>query len=144
MRGKRSPFRSTAPRWRPGRYKPRVRASRRKEEPFRPVGDTLIALGASLVAALIVFSLSVPLAAAYRIPVFVSFGAIMLFLAVMTYRLGRKGQAGRVMAGIMAGVCVLVSGILFLARDQLTFKSHDHSLAADAADVADAAGATEP
>lgn len=104
-----------------------MRSSRRKEEPFRPVGDTLIALGASLVAALIVFSLAVPLAAAYRIPVFVSFGVIMLFLAVMTYRLGGKGQAGRVMAGIMAGVCLLVSVILFLARDQLTFRAHDHS-----------------
>ena len=34
-----------------------MRSNRRKEEPFRPVRDSLIALGASLVAALIVFCL---------------------------------------------------------------------------------------
>ncbi len=137
MGGKRSPIRSTAPRWRPGRYKPRMRSNRRKEEPFRPVRDSLIALGASLVAALIVFCLAVPVAAVYRIPVFLSFGGIMLFLTAATYRLGRKGQAGRVMAGIMAGVCVLVSGVLFLARDQLNFSTHNHSHPAASASAAE-------
>ncbi|MFC5343335.1 hypothetical protein ACETK8_07355 [Brevundimonas staleyi] len=127
MGGKRSPIRSTAPRWRPGRYKPRSRARIRKEGPFRPVEDTLIAIGASLVAALIVLCLAVPIAATYRIPVFLSFGVIMTLLTAMTYRLGGKGQAGRIMAGIMAGVCALVFGILFLARDQLQFGPHDHA-----------------
>ena len=83
--------------------------------------DTLIAVGASLVAGAIVFCLAVPLAATYRIPVFVSFGVLMLLLAIMTYRLGRKGQAGRVMTAAMAAVCLL-------GRDQWQFaqRHHDH------------------
>jgi len=114
-----------------------MRSNRRRQEPFRPVGDTLIALGDQSVAALIVFCLAVPVAVAYRIPVFLSFGGIMLFLTAATYRLGRKGQAGRVMAGIMAGVCVLVSGVLFLARDQLNFSTHNHPRPAASASAAE-------
>lgn len=85
---------------------------------------------------MIVFCLAVPMAAAYRIPVFLSFGVIMLFLTAMTYRLGGKGQAGRVMAATMAGVCVLVSGVLFLARDQLNFSTHTHPRPAASASAA--------
>ncbi len=133
MGGKRSPIRSTAPRWRPGRYKPRSRSRLRKERPFRPVEDGLIAIGASLVAAVIVLCLAIPMAAAYRIEVFLTFGVIMAFLVAMIYRLGRKSQTGRIMAGIMAGVCVLVSGVLFMARDQLQFGPHDHAHPAPAA-----------
>jgi hypothetical protein len=127
MGGKRSPIRSHAPRWRPGRYKGRHRAREyAKPEPFRPVRDTLIAIGANLVAAVIVFCLAVPLAATYHIPVFLSFGAIMLFITVMTYRVGGKGRAGPIIAAVMIAVCVLGSATLFLVRDQLRFGPHDH------------------
>lgn len=133
MGGKRSPIRSKAPRWRPGRYKGRGRSKLYgRPEPFRPVQDTLIAIGASLVAGAIVVCLAVPLAATYRIPVFGSFGVLMSLLAIMTYRLGRKGQAGRVMTAAMAAVCLLGFGLLVLTRDQLQFapRHHDHPAAA--------------
>lgn len=135
MGGKRSPIRSTAPRWRPGRYKQRARSRVRRERPFRPVEDTLIAIGASLVAAVTVICLALPMAATYRIPVFLSFGVIMASLTAITFRLGGKGQAGRVMAGIMLGMCILLSGLLFLARDQLNFEPHDHDHSTAAAKV---------
>jgi uncharacterized membrane protein YhhN len=99
------------------------------------VQDTLIAVGASLVAGAIVFCLAVPLAATYRIPVFASFGGLMSLLAIMTYRLGRKGQAGRVMTAAMTAVCLLGFGLLLLTRDQMQFapRHHDHPAAAGAA-----------
>ncbi len=125
MGGKRSPIRSHAPRWRPGRYRPRGRTKRRVR-PFDPVPDTLIALAGSLVAGMVVCVIAVPLASLYRIPMYLPYGALMLLLIFMTYRVAGRDKAGRVMAVVMGVVCVLGVAALFLGRDQIVLGSRHH------------------
>lgn len=133
MGGKRSPIRSAGPRWRPGRYKSRRSARVRKVTPFRPVRDTLIALLASFVAAVVIVCLAVPLAGIYGVPVFLSFASIMGAITGLSWRFGGKGPADRVMIGALVVVCVLVSGALFVVRDELDVRPHTHGRVAASA-----------
>ncbi|MBD3837106.1 hypothetical protein [Brevundimonas sp.] len=55
-----------------------------------------------------------------------AYGALMLLLTFMTYRVAGRDKAGRVMAGVMAVVCVLGSAALFLGRDQIVLGSRHH------------------
>ncbi|HAF80439.1 MAG TPA: hypothetical protein DCG66_05435 [Brevundimonas sp.] len=127
MGGKRSPIRSQAPRWRPGRYRGRGRFKRRdRPRPFDPVPDTLIAAGCSLVAGLVVCVIAVPLAATYRIPLYAPFAVVMLLLTAITYRVAGRDKAGWVMAGAMALVCVLGATALYIARDEIRFTPRHH------------------
>lgn len=129
MGAKRSTIRSQAPRWRPGKYRARGRSRRpAPPEPFRPVRDTLIAIGVSLTAAFVVFCVAVPLATTYSIPLFVAFGGVMLALSALTFRVASRDPAGRVMAAIMALVCILGSAALYAGRDQIRFNPHKHAV----------------
>jgi hypothetical protein len=136
MGSKRSTIHSRVPRWRPGKYRARGRSRRpRPPAPFRPIRDTLIAVGVSLTAALVVFCVAVPLATTYRIPLYVAFGGVMLPLSALTFRMAAKDPTGRLMAVIMALVCLLGSAALYTGRDKISLNPHRHTISGDGGSV---------
>ncbi len=137
MGSKRSTIHSRAPRWRPGKYRARGRSRRpRPPAPFRPVRDTLIAVGAGLVAAFVVFCVAAPMATTYRFPLYGAFGGLMLLLTALTFRMAAKDPAGRLLAAILALVCVLGTAALYVGREQINLAPpHRHAVPDAAASV---------
>ena len=77
MAGKRFTVRSRSIRWRQGRYKGRRGSSPRRPPKPRPVLDVVIAVGASLIAALFVLCMAFSLLGAYGTPLYIGYGVMM-------------------------------------------------------------------
>lgn len=123
MGGKRSPIRSRSIRWKPGRYRGR-RWKPPRPQPFRPFKDSLIAAAAGLITATVMLLIAIPVAANFHIPLYAAFGGAMLLIAVLTARVAGRDTAGRLMAGVMAAICIVGTAGFYMARDELRVAPH--------------------
>ena len=131
MAGKRFTGRGRSIRWREGRYGKR-RRGRPQTRPFkpRPIFDTLMAVGVSLFAGALVLCMAFLLFGAQKVALHLGYGVILGGVTACSFLFGPRDRAGLMIVGALVVVWVLGTAGLYVSRDQIVLRPHDHHSAA--------------